>query len=748
MATINNTTVDLSRRTFVGVSALGAASLAFSGLRAMSPEEAKAEEEAVETETYGYTSCTMCNQVPFCGLRGTLKNGQLVRVDGNPDHPKGKPCLKGLSSIQALYDPNRLLYPVKRTNPEKGIDIDPGWERISWDEALDTIASKLNEAKETYGADSVLFSAGDPKENIPALDRLGALFGTANIAYGRAQCSFALSMANVFTFGAGAVTLPNAETKVHLQWGSNIAWSLCTGPASFKPLVDAKRAGCKYIVIDTRLTPTAVQLADIFLQPRTGTDGALALAMANVIISEDLYDHEFVESYTQGFDEFKAYTAEFTPEKGEEITGVPADKIREAAIMWAEAGQGTMWVGPHATVHHTNGVQGTRAILLLGALMGYFDKEGCVKVSPAGPTDGYDYGAPSSFRLYDVMDENKDRRAGVDRWPAWSLTERHMQNNGLVEYIEDGLIHAGLFLGTNLMVFPQTHLYQDAVSKLDFSAAIDLHLNPATHNFMDIVLPTCVCWERMAPYKAYGNKLFWNEIVVPPAGEAREDWKILLDLGCRLGYEEGCFGGDIEAALQGMLDVSGFGEVTTQDIRNALPGCYELPVSDEEWVPRKYEQSGFGTPSGKIEFVSSLLEQCGFDGLPVYEEPHISPVATPDLYEQYPLILGTGSRVPWYVHSKYRHTPWLSQFMPEPVVIVSPEDAAERGLADGDEVRLFNQLGELRLKVSVSNIQRPGIVELHHGWEQANSCELIDHVFDPISGFPTYKDGLCQIEKA
>lgn len=195
-----------------------------------------------------------------------------------------------------------------------------------------------------------------------------------------------------------------------------------------------------------------------------------------------------------------------------------------------------------------------------------------------------------------------------------------------------------------------------------------------------------------------------------------------------------------------MLDISGF-DVTTQQIRDALPGCYELPVSAEEWVPKKYEQNGFKSPSGKVEFCSTILEKCGFNGLPVYEEPHISPVSTPELYEQYPLILETGSRVPWYVHSKYRHTPWLNQFMPEPVVIVSPEDAEERGLAEGDAVRLYNQLGELTLKVAVSNIQQPGVVELHHGWEQANSCELIDHVFDPISGFPTYKDGLCQIEK-
>lgn len=742
----------VSRRTFLGATALGAATLATGGLQAISPARAEAA-ETTGGETYGYTSCSMCNQVPFCGLRATLKDGKIVRVDGNPDHPKNKPCLKGLTSVQALYDPNRLLYPIKRTNPTKAVDEDPGWVRISWDEALDTIASKLNEAKEKYGADSVMFSAGDPKENIPALNRIGNLFGSANIAYGRAQCAFGLAMSGVLTFGTLPSTLPTKGTKVHLQWGSNIAWSMYPMPTAYKGMLDAKKAGVKYIVVDTRLTPTAVQLADVFLQPRTGTDGALALAIANVIIEEDLYNHEFVDTWTEGFDEYKAYVKDFTPEKAEEITWVPADKIREAARLWAGAGQGTMWAAPHATTHHTNGVQSTRAIVLLNALMGYFDIEGCATVT-SSPTSHYDYSAPPAFKLFDVMDEKKDRRAGVDRWPVWSALERHTQNNGLVEYINDGIIHAGLFVGTNLMVFPQTHLYQEAIAKLDFAAAIDLHVNSWTHNVMDIVLPTTVCWERTAPYQIQGGRVFWNEVVSEPAGEAREDWKILLDLGCRLGFEEECFHGDIEAALQSMLDCDDWG-FTVEQVRAAMPKGLPLPVEAAAWTPKKHEtgglrkdgKPGFNTPSGKVEFKSGMLEQLGFDGLPVYEEPHISPVATPDLYEKYPLILGTGSRIPWYVHSKYRHTPWLSQFMPEPLVFMSPEDAEDRGIADGDSIRVFNQLGEVHVKAGVSNIMRPGIVEFHHGWENANSCELIDHAFDPISGFPSYKDGLCQIEK-
>ena len=263
---------------------------------------------------------------------------------------------------------------------------------------------------------------------------------------------------------------------------------------------------------------------------------------------------------------------------------------------------------------------------------------------------------------------------------------------------------------------------------------------------MDIVLPTAVCWERVAPFQAQPNGIIGSQAAVEPAGEAREDWQILLDLGCALGFEEECFGGDLKACMQAYLDAGGSG-ATVDDVQNALPRVFELPMSGE-WVPEAYKENGFGTPSGKVEFTSSILEQYGFDALAVYEEPSVSPVATPDLFEQYPLILTTGNRVPWYVHSKYRHTPWLNQFMPDPVVNMSHEDAEARGLQDGDDIRMFNQLGEIRAKVAVTNMMHPGNVEIIEGWEQANSCLLIDHTFDPISGFPTFKDALCQIEKA
>ncbi len=730
----------ISRRSFLGATALGAAALAAGGLTTLSSEEAQAA-EASGGETYVYTSCPMCNESTLCGLKGIVKDGKIVRVEGNKGHDKATPCLKGLTSVQNAYDPNRLLYPLKRTNPKKGIGEDPQWKRITWDEAMNEIVAQFNKAKETYGASSVTFNSGDPKEHLPVFTRVAALFGTPNVSWGGCQCAFAEAMASMLDFGATCGAQPTPDTKVHVIWGANPAWSMSPAPSVYKNMLDMKKAGCKFIVVDTRMTPTALQLADIHLQPRPGSDGALALAMANVIVEEGLYDRDFVENWTTGFDEYKDYVKDYTPEKAQEITWVEADKIRQAARLWAEAGAGTMYVGPHATTHHSNGVQGTRAIHQLIGLMGYWDREGCRMLVPG--VNGTD---DSAFRLADVAKGMLDQRAGVERWPVWSLTSTYYQNNGLVEYINDGLIHAGLFLGTNLMCFGRTQEVQKAVSTLDFAVAVDIHLNPWTHDYMDMILPAAVCWERVASFQPQSTGIIGSQAAMEPAGEAKEDWQFLLDLGCALGFEEECFHGDLKAALQSYLDAGGSG-ATVDDVQSALPNAYKLPKAGE-WTPRQYEKKGFATPSGKMEFKSGILEKCGFDGLPVYNEPHVSPVSTPDLAEKYPLILTTGNRVPWYVHSKYRHTPWLNQFMPEPIVNMSHEDAETRGLEEGDAVRIFNQLGEVRFKLHVTNMMHPGNVEILHGWEQANSCLLVDRVFDPISGFPTFKDALCEIEKA
>ena len=237
--------------------------------------------------------------------------------------------------------------------------------------------------------------------------------------------------------------------------------------------------------------------------------------------------------------------------------------------------------------------------------------------------------------------------------------------------------------------------------------------------------------------------------MVEPAGEAREDWRILLEIGCALGFEEECFGGDVNTALQDMLDGVNLG-ITLDDLR-AHPEGYEVP--GEPAPAKQYEtgglradgQPGFNTPSGKVELVSEVLKQYGFEGLPVYEEPVYSPVSTPDLAAEYPLVLNSGSRVPYYTHSKLRELPWLNQFMPEPVVRLHPDDAEARGIADGDPVRVYNQFGEVEMKAEVTNLVLPGVVDVFHGWQHADINLLTSRDFGPITGFPPFRSALCEV---
>ncbi|MGI1657385.1 MAG: molybdopterin dinucleotide binding domain-containing protein [Desulfitobacterium sp.] len=257
----------------------------------------------------------------------------------------------------------------------------------------------------------------------------------------------------------------------------------------------------------------------------------------------------------------------------------------------------------------------------------------------------------------------------------------------------------------------------------------------------------------MAPFAVFGRKIYFREPIVKPLGEAREDWQICFELGTKLGYPKEFFNGSVEQGLEELLKITKLG-ITLKDLRANPEGLAIPPKSPNTF--KKYEAGkfrpdgtpGFPTPSGKFEFASEILKKYKFDALPTYKEPVDSPISSPELAKQFPLILNTGSRLPFYTHSKLRHMPWLNQFMPEPVVRMNKIDAEARGLKNGDAVKLATKLGELNFKVEVTNIILPGMIDVFHGWEKSDINLLIARDFDPISGFPPYKEGLCQVTKA
>ncbi|MDR2109061.1 MAG: molybdopterin-dependent oxidoreductase [Coriobacteriales bacterium] len=739
---------DISRRGFVkGATAAIATGvgvgLSNGGINFLYPKEAFANEDSPIEKKYSY--CDMCNHVPKCGIIASVRENKIVRVESRDKYPSTPLCAKGIASLQELYDPHRLTVPMIRTNTKDASAAE--WKQISWDEAYATIAEKLNGVKQRHGADAVLFFCGDPKEPRGAMQRLATLFGSSSYGTESSVCAAASWMCAQMVFGQNSMgENPSDKSASCLVWSLNAAWSQ---PNRYGVLYRQKERGCKFVVVDPRITPTVTGLADIHLQLRPGSDGALAAGFINQLIVQDLIDKDFVETWTHGFEELKTYVASFTPEKVEEITWVEAAKLVEAARLIGENKPGTLLTSSKGGCHTTNVGHFQRAVFMIPALLGNLDVPGGL---PLGPGLPFDYAASTkAFQLEDVYEAEgfQQRRHDREDFPVWAKYYKMMQTVKLPEYVEQGKIRAGVLLGVNSMMWPNTPLYKKAIRDLEFSVAIDYYLRPVTHDLVDMVLPAAMCYERSAAFAIFGRKIFLREPVVTPAGEAREDWRIILEIGTALGYGEQCFNGNVDAALEELLATTRLG-ITLADLR-ANPQGFEVPGGNKD--PKKYEagglrpdkQPGFNTPTGKVELKSRVLEDLGFEGLPVYEEPLHGPLSAD--FKDYPLILNTGSRLPYYTHSKLRDLPWLNQFMPEPVVRLSPQDAHARGLNQGDAARVFNHQGEVTMKVEITNMVLPGVVDIFHGWQQADINLLTTRDFDPISGFPPFSNGLCEVAK-
>lgn len=696
-------------------------------------------------ETAGYTFCDGCNQAPFCGIKFFKRGGVVTRVEPWPGFPASPVCSKAYATLQRLYHPDRLKHPMKRTRP-KGPG-DPGYVRISWDEAYDTIVSHLNRIKKEYGPHTVFFYVGDPKEPRSAVERLAAYYGSVN--YGcesSTGCRRAAQLAELLTYGFPTTgNLPTEETKVMLIWGTNPAYSgqpfMCHGH-----LADAKERGVRFIVVDPRISPTAGTLADIHLQPRPATTAALAAGMMHVIFKEGLHDREFCNRWIHGIDELMEYVKEFTPEKVEAITWVPAQKIVDAARLYATLRPGGMMTGPQGTTHDLNATNNHRGILLIPAICGYIDIPGGV-LKPTNPLTkmaGPWSEGPPKFCLREKMNEMRDHRLDIKVFPAWAEKMFEVQTNHLVEWIKEGKVKALLSWGLNTMIWPQTHEYQEAIASLEFSMAVDYFYRPQTHNYVDILLPAAMNFERLAPFAFFGRQLF-GRTPVKPMGECKEDWQIALEIGMRLGDPEFFFHGDVEAACN---DILGQWNLSYDDLRKNQEAGISVPAKGPELF-QKYEtgdmrpdkKPGFMTPSGKIEAVSVALEKHGYPGLPEFREPMATTA-------EYPLILVSGSRVPHITHSKWREdSPWLHELQRGPVLTINPGDADEREIRLGDPILLKTAYGQMQAVAKPTIMVPPGVVGVLHGWAKANVNELIPRQFDPISGFPPYKEVVCEVGK-
>ncbi|MBR5284438.1 MAG: molybdopterin-dependent oxidoreductase, partial [Clostridia bacterium] len=537
-----------------------------------------------------------------------------------------------------------------------------------------------------------------------------------------------------FGRGTGLMMADMRRCNLLVAWGAN---SFYSNPVlQGGNLQKAIERGAKLIVVDPRCTPTT-EMAQIHLRPFPGTDGALALGMARVMITEGLQNQAYIDQYSIGYEEYKNYVMEFTPEKVEAITGVPKEDMIEAARLMAKEAPFPIMITASPLVHNINGVQNVRAITLLLALTGSFGMPGGT-MAPG----------PGRAMLRDVMGVGIRRVRAEDdlsheEFPAWAKINSHeMQIIRFADYIEQGKLRSVLSFGMNHHMWPRVDRIEEAIRKLDFFVSADIYMTD-TCKYADIVLPVQSSLERDQVDIGGLDTIYYQEHVVEPAGEAWADIDIITALAARMGIEIGSDAPihDNDSFMEHCLQPTG---LTLAELKAApnhmLKSTKTMPARSSEDILK------VKTPSGKIEFVSSALAEChkeGHEGLPVYHDYREKlPL------EEYPLILSTGSRKPQLFHSRTYRMPWLAKLEQYPLLEVHPTDAKKYGLTEGDVVALSTPVGTMDFVMTENTGTLPGTVNIYHGaGDQDINYIFDDNYLDPISGFPGFKSYCCRLTK-
>ena len=686
------------------------------------------------------TICDICTPGPQCGIDAYIKDGKVIKVEGTDGFPSnnGILCTKGAASRQYIYREDRLKTPMKRVGKRGEGKFEP----ISWDEAMDICARELNKVKDTYGAESVTFLCGYTKWFRPWLHRLAYSFGSPNYITESSTCHNAevLSYATVF----GGFSRPDIRNaKMVMSWGSNgLMNSFPTG----RGLMGLKERGGKLVVIDPRRTHLAEKYADLYLQPNIGSDGAIAHAMAKVMIEEGRYDKDFVEKYCYGFEKYADYVKGFSLKKAEDISSVPAADIRKALDMFLESDPSAILPGNSLT-HRTNGYNVHRAILSLMAISGRYDRPGTMfpcRDTLCDSDGGFDSLVHDFYMSR--FPENARPRVGSERFPLWTelLHDKQAQGMDLVRQVEEGTpypIKAAVCLGVNDRMYPESPRFLQALDTMDFVMATDIFQTDVISH-ADIVLPVSSSFER-GEVKCYaGQFVHYTRPIIAPVHDNRDDVEIITMLAKALDLDDDLLRAGYDTSVKHILSPSG---ITDWEAVKDSP----LPVRAPN--AKRYEagtllKNGFHTPTGKIELSSSLLEKLNrpdLDPLPVHKSSDDD--ADP---KAFPFILMAGARLPSAIHTRTHNVPWLRSLRPDPSADINPADAQRLGIKQGDTIRIVSQVASITVKANISSISNVGDINMYHGYREANVNRLIPlHHLDPYTGFPGYKQVRCRIEK-
>ncbi len=674
-----------------------------------------------------------------CAILVTVDNGVATEVKGDPEHPttQGVLCTKVARYVERTYHPDRVLYPMRRVG-RKG---EGKFERITWEAAIDEIATRLGD-----------IASRDPQAILPY-----SYAGTMGLVQGdsmslrffnkigaslldRTICATAGATGYKYTIGGsvGTDTEQFQDAKLILIWGGN---PIASNLHLWMRVQEAKRRGAKLIAIDPYRSLTAEKCHQhIALLP--GTDAALALGMMHVLIQEELVDRDYIARYTLGYEELKARVLEWTPERTAETCGITANEVIELARVYgqvAKSGEGAAIRLNYGLQRVRGGGMAVRNIACLPALVGAWrHKAGGVQLSTSGSFPAN----RAALQRPDLLDGRAPRTINMTTIGDDLLKEASPEFGPKI----DAVI---VYNANPLAIAPDSAKVQQGFEREDLFTVVLEHFHTDSADYADILLPATTQLEHVDAHLAYGHLyMMANNAAIEPIGEAKPNTEFFRLLAARMGFDDPCFSEtDNELAAQA-FDKKHERAIHFDWESLKKKGWQKLAMPDAPFA-----EGGFPTPSGKCEFYSASMERDGLDPVPSYIPPYESSASNPELAKKYPLaMISPPARN--FLNSTFVNVQSLRATEGEPHLDIHPNDAARRGIVHGEMARIFNDRGSFVARARVTDKAREGlVVGLSIWWKKLasdgkNANEVTSQRLTDMGRAPTFYDTLVQVEKA
>lgn len=670
--------------------------------------------------------CYFCHQ--NCGVLAYVKDGEVLKIEGDPDYPTntGGLCCRGNIALEHLKHPARINHVLKRAG-EKG---ENKWEKISWDQAIGEIAERLNQIKAESGAEAVATAGGTLRTEDWSRRRFMNMFGSPNSFHNALLCWIPTFMVETAISGWSPFETDLGSSKVVILWGFNPGASSMPGMHGY---TDLQMAGIKLIVVDPRFSETASK-ADLWLPLRPGSDTALSLAMLHTIIYEGLYDADFVSNWCIGWEELVEHMAQYSPEWAAPITWLDAEKIREAARMYASNKPGNIqWGCTWDQLGRTSGA-GMHARALMRAITGNLDCPGgdCMP----GPSFGYI--TDEEIEANDWLpEEQKAKQIGSDKfkltsWPGYQIiadtakatwgkaptAEWMCEAHGpsVFKAILTGdpyQVRALIVSATNpVNSYGDSKMTLAALKKVEFLVTCDYWMTPAAF-YADYVMPIAGALERPTIHTNYGvtDSILCSQRAIQPLYDRRTDYTFWRDLALATGQDPDQWPWETEEeAFYYIIYPLGY-PVSSYD---EFVETYRMYFPPQRFY--KYGDAGFCTPSRRVELKSSILEQLGYPSLPTYIGCAENEIDDAELAEEYPVVLTTGGGFMPYHHSEQFQIKSLRYLYPDPYFSINPALAEKLGIEEGDWCWIETRRGRIKQRASVESLTDPRVVFVPRGW--------------------------------